>query len=65
MRKKDPPLRTELWWPNRRSTVAHIYVKGPGSGDGSFCGQPLGSDARPSMMENDPVCRRCVVARGR
>ena len=52
-----------VWrYPNRRSTVAHLYVAGPGQGDTSLCGQPLAGPDPDVWLMPEGVTREIVLA---
>lgn len=47
--KRKAPMEFVKYWPNKRSRVCHLYVKGPGAGDASLCGQILTDTAKASQ----------------
>lgn len=50
-----------VWfWPNPRSGVVHAFSRGPGTGDAALCGAVLAGDSKPSLLEGDPRCLRCL-----
>ena len=64
--KSDRPVASSLgaveWFRNPRATVSHAYAKGPGTGDGALCGQPLEPGGVVYGFEDDVRCTRCSRA---
>lgn len=54
-------MRTEGWFINSSQVVAHLFVTGPGTGDGALCGAMLTSTGRRNdFWENTRCCKRCL-----
>lgn len=57
-----PSVGAVEWFRNPRAAVSHAYAKGPGTGDGALCGQPLEPGGVVYGFENDVRCNRCSRA---
>lgn len=53
-----PPAYERLW-AGARSTVTHLFVRGPGAGDRSLCGRVGFHGPMYDVLEYDPECIAC------